>query len=135
MVKYDVFLSYAHGDDDSMIPYAHRIYDELISAGFTVWFDKYNIGKDTVKSMRTGVSQSSIFVALLSPEYMRSDNCNFEFSVALGGKKPILCCAVKPGKYYLNGIESKTIPTIKLTPRHFHKGVKTLVAEIQGILK
>jgi hypothetical protein len=84
--------------------------------------------------MRTGVSQSRVFVALLSPEYMRSVNCNFEFSLAQALGKKILCCAVKPGKYYLNGLEPKTIPTIKLTPRYFNKGVKTLNEEIEAIL-
>jgi len=32
-----VFLSYARGDDE---PFVRRLYDDLIRAGFTVWFDR-----------------------------------------------------------------------------------------------
>jgi len=139
---YDLFLSYAHGADESMIPYAHRIYEELTVAGFNVWIDIYNMNntvKDEKKIMRSGISSSTIFVALLSPEYMASLNCNFEFSVALKKNKPIVLAAVKSGIYktqnftHLYGLQHEKLDAINLTSGHFKKGVEELVSTIRNI--
>ena len=35
-----VFLSYARGDDE---PFVRRLYDDLLRAGFTVWFDRESL--------------------------------------------------------------------------------------------
>ena len=112
MAHYDIFLSYSHGKHDKLIPQAYRIYKTLINAGFSVWFDfdQMKSSHDVKKQMRTGINNSSLFVALLSPDYMKSYNCNYEFAYA-SAHKPIVAFRAVPGHYTLPG--NLTIHPIK----------------------
>jgi len=102
MKQYNIFLSYSRGKDDKLIPQAYRIYNLLTDAGFTVWFDMIEMKDgetDFKKCMRAGINKSTVFLSLLSPDYMRSYNCNYEFAHATFKKKPIISCKIKPGNY------------------------------------
>lgn len=87
---FDVFVSYAwqpttraadghwisHGQRD-----AHAIALGLRRAGFTVWLDTDHAASDAADpraGMLVGISRSKAFVACVSLEYLRSDNCRLE---------------------------------------------------------
>jgi len=86
-IQYDVFFSYAYGDKDAahkMMEYlrshnpAVRIYDHEPSK------ENNNIRERGImdKQMTEAISQSRIYVALLSDDYFHSNECTESFSIA-----------------------------------------------------
>ena len=139
MPKYDVFLSYAHGKDDMYIPLAKRIHQILEEAGLTVWLDVYDMKGDETKSMDNGIRNSRIFLALISPDYMKSYDCNYEFSKALD-KKPMILCSIKSKTYYTSEfkfLHSNNPDKIKLPIRILLKEatLNNDIAKLLSILK
>jgi len=130
MHKYDIFLSYSHGKQDKLIPQAYRIYKMLTDAGFTVWFDLDQIKSsepDVKKSMRSGINNSTVFLTLLSPDYMQSYNCNYEFAHANAKRKPIVTCKVKSGSYKTGDFHHITPFASELIPSHSLKNLLSIL--------
>jgi tetratricopeptide (TPR) repeat protein len=76
----DFFISYAT-PDEAMAREIGAILDE---AGYTyiAQFRDFIVGKNFVREMQRGLAASSRLIALLSPAYERSDNCQSEWSAA-----------------------------------------------------
>ena len=74
------FLSYSSADE----PSAHWIAALLEAAGFHVFaqFDDIPAGSNFVREMQRGLTGSSRFIALQSPDYVKSDHCQAEWSAA-----------------------------------------------------
>jgi len=137
-------MSYAHGKSDCLVKQAYRIYLELKKAGFSVWFDMvemktYTTNLQEQKSMKMGIKNSKIFLALISPEYMNSYNCNFEYLHALN--KPIIHCSIN-SKYlykmddfkYLNFPLNEELPIINtLSTENFGRSIKLLITQIRNL--
>ena len=78
-----VFLSYAHKD----IEMAMEIIAILISNGVRVWFDEgIDPGTEWGKNIAEHVQNSSVFFALISKNYLASDNCLDELAFARDNK-------------------------------------------------
>jgi hypothetical protein len=94
--RWDVFISYSHADQSQ----AGICYDELSGSGFQVFRDTKNLvpGAAWWDELRNAIRSSSYFVPLYSADYLRSDNCMMELSIALASNKPVLfpicLCAV-----------------------------------------
>jgi hypothetical protein len=70
-----VFLSYAWGPKAARKPLADEVYVALRAAGLSVWLDEAEMGLDLAASMSEGIAKSSVVVALVSPDYAASVNC------------------------------------------------------------
>jgi len=144
MTKYDIFMSYAHGKNDYLVKQAYDIYLELKKVGFSVWFDMVEMKTYTTKlqeqkAMKLGIKNSKIFLALISPEYMNSYNCNFEYLHALN--KPILHCSINSKYLYktkdfkhLNFSLNEELPIINtLSTDNFGHSIKLLITQIRRL--
>jgi len=148
MTTYDIFISYAHGENDSLIPQAHRMYLALQEAGFKVWFDVFEMPSNTdpkqdQKIMKHAIQHSKIFLALISPEYMNSYNCNFEYSIALKKNLPILQCSVNSHYTYrtthfkyINFETNTDLPIVNtINTRNFKKTMVSIISQIKTQIK
>jgi hypothetical protein len=86
--RWDVFLSYSHQDR----PAADVVYDALSAAGLQVFRDVKCLltGSAWWDEIRNAIRTCSYFVPLYSVDYLRSDTCMSEFSIALASNKPVL---------------------------------------------
>jgi hypothetical protein len=86
--RWDVFISYSHADQVQ----ADVCYDELSGHGLQVFRDTKNLvtGAAWWDELRNAIRSSSYFVPLYSGDYLRSDNCMMELSIALASNKPVL---------------------------------------------
>ena len=77
---YDLFVSYAHDDGwqliEPLVEYIKQKHLEFSPAGpLEVFFDKRSIptGRFWEVEIRTGLRQSKMFLAVISPNYLRAD--------------------------------------------------------------
>jgi hypothetical protein len=96
--EYDIFVSYAHGDDrewingllDRMKPALKR----LLGTEPSLWIDKNDLrsSRDFSKEIPASVRSSAVFLFFTSPSYIRSEYCVCEecpaFRDTLAGKQP-----------------------------------------------
>lgn len=86
--RWDVFISYCHQDrEEADVPY-----NELAGQGFEVFRDTKSllIGTEWFNEISNSIRSSSFFVPLYSKDYLNSQNCLYEYSIALASKKPLL---------------------------------------------
>jgi TIR domain len=94
--RWDVFISYSHQDREA----ADELYDGLRSHGLRVFRDSTSLVTGTAwwDEIRNAIRTAGYFVPLYSSDYLRSDTCMSEFSIALASGKsvlfPICLCAV-----------------------------------------
>jgi hypothetical protein len=86
--RWHAFLSYSHQDRAE----ADIVCDELQGRGFQVFRDSRSLptGSAWWDEIRSAIRSSGYFVPLYSPDYLRSDACMSEFSIALASNKPVL---------------------------------------------
>lgn len=83
-----IFVSYSRRDS--------KIVDQLISrleeAGYTVWVDREDIqgGSQWRQAIVMAIDNCQVFISVLSPNSIASDNVRKEMDIAEGSKKPIL---------------------------------------------
>lgn len=78
--EWDFFLSYSNADE----PLARWISAFLVTAGLRVFaqFNEIPPGSNFVREMQRGLERSSRFIAIQSPDYVKSDHCQAEWSAA-----------------------------------------------------
>ena len=83
-----IFMSYSHRDADKVYPLIH----EMISNGFRVWYDEgIEPGAGWDDNVAVHIENSEMIIAVLSRNYLESDNCRDELNFARDlGKKTIL---------------------------------------------
>jgi hypothetical protein len=92
-VKHDVFISYARNDNQPFensgpgwvslfIDYLNSNLSRLLGDKPAIWFDDRNLNKaeDFDNSIRQAISSSALFVALVSPGYLKSPYCDMELN-------------------------------------------------------
>lgn len=83
----DIFISYAHEDDNAWIQaFEKSLGEELwdrLGLGVSVWQDgqRLRVGQNWQAEIETGVQRSAVFVAVLSPRYENSDWCTNERNI------------------------------------------------------
>ena len=94
-----IFVSYAHKDAASALP----LISLLIEERYRIWYDEgIDPGTEWDANIANHVLNSSFFVALVSENYLRSDNCMDELNYARDLKKQRLLiylekCELPPG--------------------------------------
>jgi hypothetical protein len=86
--RWDVFLSYSHQDAAE----ADAVYGQLTGEGFRVFRDSKSLptGSAWWDEIRSAIRSCGYFVPLYSADYVRSDSCMSEFSIAVASNKPVL---------------------------------------------
>lgn len=77
-----VFLSHTHADQ----AFAARLSSQLRKHGVSVWApsDAIRLGSRWASQIDSALDEAGVFVALVSPEYLRSQSCMFELGAAIG---------------------------------------------------
>jgi serine/threonine protein kinase len=104
---FDVFLSYAWGNNEFRKHLAEQIYLMIKNNGYTVWMDRENMvwSSDMNASMSKGIESSKSIVILLSPDYVESENCMFELKRAIELRKSVIVCMVAEDTKYVDWIK------------------------------
>jgi len=102
--EYDLFLSYAHDDSPEWVrALEESLRQDLIDRlgpEVAIWRDKDNIrfGQNWHEEIQDGVQRSAAFLAIVSPNYRRSDWCARERKIFLDQTKS--SGQAKAGRYY-----------------------------------
>ena len=91
--RFDIFLSHAWDGSEHAPPTGH-VRSALLTASLSVWVDKSQMSHNVVASMRSGVSASTLVVALVSRWYASRPNCMLELRAAREFRKPIVAVIV-----------------------------------------
>lgn len=82
-----IFISYAHKDGDTVLP----IVQQMQQDGFRVWYDEgIDPGTEWDENIATHLSGCACMIAVLSKNYMASENCKDELYYARELHKPII---------------------------------------------
>ena len=80
-----IFLSYSHKDTKRVMPIIHRLQQD----GFRVWYDDgIDPGVEWDEYIASRVSGCGCFLALMSANYLASDNCRDELKFGRDIRKP-----------------------------------------------
>lgn len=75
-----IYISYAHEDRD----FSFSLANELRKNGFDVWTDdKLKPGEEWFTALQKAISDSDLFIPIISPEYLVSKTSHFEISAFL----------------------------------------------------
>tara|TARA_Y100000816_G_C26046116_1_gene548203 strand:- start:54 stop:710 length:657 start_codon:yes stop_codon:yes gene_type:complete len=100
----DIFISHAWGDDSNgrnNHTRSKEIADLLISKGYSVWFDSYDMCGNIDSSIMNGINNCGIFIICISEKYFAkintaintfkvNDNCFKEWNYAMFKQKTII---------------------------------------------
>ena len=128
--EYDVFISYSRHD----IEFVDRLAKDLSSGGFEVFIDREAIkGGDLWRQQIVeGIENSKVFLIVLSPDSVASDNVRKELDLAAGSGRRILPVSYRavrlpdPFRYQLAGY-----PTIKIENENYSEGFRTLLEAVK----
>ena len=82
-----IFISYAHDDSERVLPIISYIANEE----YRIWFDqRIEVGTKWAEVIAQRLNQSTCFMAFITDNYLRSDNCMDEIEHAKNKKIPIL---------------------------------------------
>ena len=82
-----IFISYPWANQNQLVAVA--IQQKLESIGYRVWIDLNEMSGDMTQKMIDAINNSSIVIALISPEYEKSENCQKEYKFSQRRKKII----------------------------------------------
>lgn len=107
-----IFVSYAHADDEEVYP----IIEELDRRGYRVWYDEgITPGKVWADVIGKHVMECQIMLLFISENYIKSENCEDEWSFAKSENKNFVC--------------------VMLHPTHLPAGMKMQMQKRQMVLK
>ena len=83
--EFDIFFSYSSKKKS----FINHLFEMLTGLGYRIWLDQNNMGHNMPASMQTGITQSTVTMAFVDPDYQQSANCMFELEHARQSKKPV----------------------------------------------
>jgi phosphopantothenate-cysteine ligase len=89
--KYDVMLSYSHGDKRL----CHQIHEQLVKDGFRVWIDREYMHGSTMIAMADAIENSNAILICMSDNYKQSVYCQSEAHYAFERRRRIIPLIVK----------------------------------------
>ncbi|MBQ6594703.1 MAG: TIR domain-containing protein [Clostridia bacterium] len=90
-----IFVSYAHRDMEAVLPVIQRLTDE----GYRVWYDEgIDPGTEWDTNIAVHIERCASFVAFISENYLRSDNCKDELNFARDLEKERLLVYLEDAK-------------------------------------
>lgn len=82
-----IFISYSHKDEEKVL----RIISAMIQHGFRVWFDEgIDPGTEWAEIIAEHIAESGYFISFMSENYLQSENCKDEITIARDLNKPRL---------------------------------------------
>ena len=82
-----IFISYAHKDAKAVLPIIHALREN----GYNVWFDEgIEAGTEWPEYLAKRIKNCAVFIAFISPDSIKSNNCRNEINFAITLKKEIL---------------------------------------------
>ena len=129
---YDAFISYSHQDRE----FALRLRNALTSRGKTVWLDEAAIhgGADWHAALLRAIERSYVFVFLVSPASVASEQCAAEVDHAVRlGKRILPVRAVPTPIQELPAVVAarQLIPARETFAADFDRSLDTLLTEIE----
>lgn len=74
-----IFLSYSHVDKDTI----NIIFTKIKNDGYCVWYDNgINPGREWSEDIAIHIEKAKVFVAFITKDYIKSENCKDELSYA-----------------------------------------------------
>src|SRR5689334_9010637 len=91
-----LFISYSRHDE----PFADRLANDLIAAGFEIWLDRKDIlpGANWGQSIQEGLDAGEIMLLVVTPESMASNNVALEWQYYFDNGKQIIPLRLHPAK-------------------------------------
>jgi len=94
----NIFISYARHDGES---HANKFNTDLKALGYETWFDKdrdggIQPGLAWQKEIQQGIDNCTVFILVMTPASINSDNCFAEWSRALGHNKTVIPLRMQP---------------------------------------
>lgn len=100
-----IFVSYSHKDADTVIP----AIAEMQKNGFRVWFDLgIEVGTEWSNNIASHLRDCSVFVAFVSKNSVKSENCLDEIAFAKSNQKPSLLIFLEENVSLPEGTEMQT---------------------------
>lgn len=100
-----IFVSYAHKDSDIVVPAIQA----MQSAGCRVWFDLgIEVGTEWSNNIAQHLRDCSLFVAFISPNSVKSENCLDEISYAKSNQKTTLLIFLEENVQMPEGTDMQT---------------------------
>lgn len=97
-----IFLSYSHVDRDML----NVISSKLINDGYRIWYDDgINPGSEWSEDIAIRIEKAKIFLAFITNEYIRSENCRDELSYARENSLTIILVFLKEGVEFPSGMK------------------------------
>ena len=86
-VDKQIFLSY--GREPEVTAFVRKLRDDLVSMGFSIWFDQTDIpaGSDWHGAVGTGLDRCKALIAVITHKYVESRFCLSELYTANGDRK------------------------------------------------
>lgn len=84
----DIFIAYSRKNVD----FTRKLHDDLVKRGWELWIDWIDIplSENWRKEIESGILNANIFMFILSPDSIRSEQCNQEVDLAVKFNKRIL---------------------------------------------
>jgi hypothetical protein len=84
----EIILSYQWDHQKDVL----RLYQQLIQLGYRIWLDVFQMGggDSLLEKYNIGISQSLCLLACITPKYIKSTQCQHQFSLAKDRNKPII---------------------------------------------
>lgn len=119
-IKSRTFISYSRVDQD----FALNLAKELKEADFPIWFDQFDIplGKRWDDEVEEGLRKSEIFLVILTPASVSSDNVKDEIGLAISLGKLILPVLLEECDVPLR---LNRLNYVDFTRKSFHEGIKS----------
>lgn len=100
-----IFISYSHRDSDTVIP----AINEMQRNGYRIWFDKgIEAGTEWSNNIAAHLRDCAVFVAFISKNSVKSENCLDEIAYAKSHGKPSLLIFLEEGVVLPEGTEMQT---------------------------
>lgn len=96
MNQSQIFISYTSDNR----PFARKLYNDLLSAGYWVWMDKMNLeaAHKWEPQIHVNLMKSKTLIAIISSKSIESDWVKHEGSMALALDQKIITVKIEPGK-------------------------------------
>ncbi|CAF0986031.1 unnamed protein product [Adineta steineri] len=131
--KYDVMISYSH--DDKQL--CHKIADQLLNDGFTVWIDRNNMTGLTPAAIADGIENSEIIILGMTYSYKISPWCQREGNYAFQRQTKIIPLKLPPA-YHADGwlgLLLANLNYVNFTKHQFDIAYEQLKTEIENYRK
>ncbi|MDQ1050301.1 toll/interleukin-1 receptor domain-containing protein [Streptomyces sp. V4I2] len=129
--RFDVFVSYAHADQD----WALALAENLQRLGLRVWVDQWHLalGDHWASRLQDALANSDVLVPVVSPHWMRSTSATQEYTTALGRKRVVTVLLGDTDRSPFVSTEPQVDFRGVSSPKHYVSEVERLARLVLGV--